>query len=68
MGAQAAFEQKYKGKVSVYSIRDFSLEICTGPHVKNTSELGKFKIIKEEGIASGVRRIRAVLEAVNLSI
>jgi alanyl-tRNA synthetase len=68
MGAQAAFEQKYKGKVSVYSIRDFSLEICTGPHVKNTSELGKFKIIKEEGIASGVRRIRAVLEAVNRSI
>jgi alanyl-tRNA synthetase len=62
MGAQAVFEQKYEGIVSVYLIRDFSLEICTGPHVTNTSELGNFKIIKEEGISSGVRRIRAILE------
>jgi len=63
MGAQAVFEQKYGEKIFVYSIGDFSLEICSGPHVKNTKELGKFKIVKEEGIASGVRRIRAVLES-----
>jgi alanyl-tRNA synthetase len=62
MGSQAAFEQKYGGKVSVYSIGDFSTELCSGPHVENTGELGRFKIIKEEGISAGVRRIRAVLE------
>jgi alanyl-tRNA synthetase len=56
------FEQKYGEKVSVYSIGDFSTELCSGPHVENTGELGRFKIIKEEGISSGVRRIRAVLE------
>ena len=62
MGSQAVFEQKYEEKVSVYSIGDFSMELCSGPHVKNTGELGRFKIIKEEGISAGVRRIRAVLE------
>jgi len=62
MGSQAVFEQKYGEKVSVYSIGDFSMELCSGPHVENTSELGRFKIIKEEGISAGVRRIRAVLE------
>lgn len=62
MGSQAVFEQKYGEKVSVYSIGDFSMELCSGPHVKNTRELGRFKIIKEEGISAGVRRIRAVLE------
>jgi alanyl-tRNA synthetase len=62
MGSQAVFEQKYGEKVSVYSINDFSTELCSGPHVKNTGELGRFKIIKEEGISAGVRRIRAVLE------
>jgi len=62
MGAQAVFEQKYGEKIFVYSIGDFSLEICSGPHVKNTKELGKFKIVKEKGISSGVRRIRAILE------
>ncbi len=62
MGSQAVFEQKYGEKVSVYSIGDFSMELCSGPHVKNTGELGRFKIIKEEGISAGVRRIRAVLE------
>ncbi|MCW3990433.1 MAG: alanine--tRNA ligase [Candidatus Bathyarchaeota archaeon] len=62
MGSQAAFEQKYGEKVSVYSIGDFSTELCSGPHVENTGELGRFKIIKEEGISAGVRRIRAVLE------
>jgi len=63
MGAQAVFEQKYGEKIFVYFIGDFSLEICSGPHVKNTKELGKFKIVKEEGISSGIRRIRAILES-----
>jgi alanyl-tRNA synthetase len=62
MGAQGVFEEKYGEKIFVYSIGDFSKEICSGPHVKSTKELGKFKIVKEKGIASGVRRIRAILE------
>jgi len=62
MGSQAVFEQKYGEKVTVYSIGDFSTELCSGPHVENIGELGRFKIIKEEGISAGVRRIRAVLE------
>jgi alanyl-tRNA synthetase len=62
MGSQAVFEDKYGENVSVYSIGDFSTELCSGPHVKNTRELGRFKIIKEEGISAGVRRIRAILE------
>jgi alanyl-tRNA synthetase len=62
MGSQAVFEGKYEEKVTVYSISDFSTELCSGPHVENTGELGRFKIIKEEGISAGVRRIRAVLE------
>jgi alanyl-tRNA synthetase len=61
MGARGVFEHKYGEKVSVYRIGDFSVEICGGPHVKNTKELGKFKIIKEESIAAGVRRIKAIL-------
>ncbi len=61
-GAQAEFEHKYGEKVFVYHIVGFSTEICMGPHVNNTSELGHFKIKKEEGIAAGVRRIKAVLE------
>jgi alanyl-tRNA synthetase len=65
-GAQAEFGAKYPELVSVYTIgneKDFySKEICTGPHVSNTSELGKFKIIKEESVAAGIRRIKAVLE------
>ena len=61
-GALGAFEKKYGEKVSVYSVGNFSKEICAGPHVKNTCELGHFKIIKEESNSSGVRRIRAVLE------
>jgi len=62
-GAQAMFDHKYGGDViSVYSIGDFSTEICGGPHVSNTIKLGAFKITKEKGIASGVRRIRAVLQ------
>ncbi|MBI4149693.1 alanine--tRNA ligase [Candidatus Woesearchaeota archaeon] len=61
-GAQAEFQAKYEEQVSVYSIGDFSREICGGPHVQNTSELGTFKIIKEEGVAAGVRRIKAVVK------
>ncbi len=61
-GAQGVFESKYGNKVSVYSIGDFSKEICAGPHVKNTSELGIFKIKKEESSSAGVRRIKAVLK------
>ena len=61
-GAQGEFGAKYPEKVSVYTIGDFSKEICAGPHVKNTSELGKFKIIKEESSSAGVRRIKAILE------
>ncbi len=62
MGIQAVFEQKYGKKVFVYLIGEFSAEVCGGPHVKNTKELGKFKIVKEESIAAGIRRIRAILE------
>jgi len=68
-GAQAEFGAKYPEKVSVYTIIDkkekkgyFGKEICTGPHVKNTKELGHFKIIKEESSAAGIRRIKAVVE------
>jgi alanyl-tRNA synthetase len=62
-GAQAIFAHKYDGNgISVYTIGNFSKEACGGPHVSNTIELGNFKITKEKGIASGVRRIRAILE------
>jgi alanyl-tRNA synthetase len=60
-GALAFFKEKYPERVTVYSISDFSREICAGPHVKNTSELGKFKIVKEESAGTGIRRIRAIL-------
>ena len=60
-GAMGLFENKYGEKVKVYTIGDFSKEICGGPHVKNTSELGTFKIKKEEASSAGVRRIKAVL-------
>ncbi len=61
-GAQGIFDSKYGEKVSVYSVGDFSKEICAGPHVKNTKELGHFKIKKEESSAAGIRRIKAILE------
>jgi len=61
-GACGIFDKKYKDKVSVYSIGNFSKEICTGPHVKNTCEIGKFTIKKEQSSSSGVRRIKAVVE------
>ena len=56
------FIEKYGDIVSVYKIGDVSLEICGGPHVNNTKELGVFKIKKEESSSSGVRRIKAILE------
>lgn len=59
--ALGVFDEKYKNIVSVYSIGNFSREICTGPHVKNTKEIGKFKIKKEESSGSGVRRIKATI-------
>jgi len=63
-GAEGVFDDKYSKleKVFVYTIANFSKEICSGPHVENIGKLGKFKIIKEESVAAGVRRIKAVLE------
>ena len=61
-GAMGLFENKYGEKVKVYTIGDFSKEICGGPHVTHTGELGHFKIKKEESSSAGVRRIKAVLE------
>ena len=61
-GAMGLFENKYGEKVKVYTIGDFSKEICGGPHVSHTGELGHFKIKKEESSSAGVRRIKAILE------
>ena len=61
-GFTGLFESKYGERVKTYSIGDFSKEICGGPHVERTGELGKFKIAKEQSCASGIRRIKAVLE------
>jgi alanyl-tRNA synthetase len=61
-GATGLFGDKYGDTVRVYTMGDFSMEICGGPHVKNTSELGHFKIVKEEAVSAGVRRIKATLE------
>ena len=74
LGAQQEFGAKYPDQVSVYSIGPkeateenprftdaFSIEFCGGPHVSNTSELGTFKIQKEEAVAAGVRRMKAML-------
>ncbi len=61
-GAAAQFDAKYGEKVKVYSIGDFSIEVCGGPHVEHTGELGHFKIVKEQSSSAGVRRIKAVLE------
>ncbi|MDD5152467.1 MAG: alanine--tRNA ligase [Candidatus Pacebacteria bacterium] len=74
LGAEHEFGQKYPDRVSIYSVgpkeateqdpqyeKAYSMEFCGGPHVKNTSELGHFKILKEEAVAQGIRRIKAVL-------
>jgi alanyl-tRNA synthetase len=75
LGAEHEFGQKYPDKVSVYSIgpkgattenpqfeKAFSIEFCGGPHVSYTGEIGKFKIIKEEAVSAGIRRIKAIIE------
>ena len=61
-GAVGVFGEKYGDMVKVYTIGDFSKEICGGPHVERTSELGHFKITKQESPGAGMRRIRAILE------
>ena len=60
-GAIGLFDSKYGDRVRVYTMGDFSKEICGGPHVGNTGELGSFKILKEESSSAGVRRIKAVV-------
>ena len=60
-GALAFFGEKYGEQVKVYAIGAFSKEVCGGPHVTRTGELGKFKIAKQESVGQGVRRLRAVL-------
>jgi alanyl-tRNA synthetase len=74
-GAIGLFEDKYQGQIKVYSVGDaerpaladpssptFSREVCGGPHVEHTGTMGKFKIVKEEAVSAGVRRIKAVLQ------
>ena len=61
-GAIGIFTDKYDERVKVYSVGDYSKEICGGPHATRSGELGKFKIVKEEASSKGVRRIRAILE------
>ena len=61
-GATGLFVNKYGDKVKVYTIGDFSKEICGGPHVDRTGKLGHFQLLKEEAVSAGVRRIKAILE------
>ena len=61
-GAECMFIEKYPDIVTVYFIGDVSKELCGGPHVSNTKEIGHFKITKEEASSAGVRRIKAVIE------
>jgi alanyl-tRNA synthetase len=60
-GALAFFGEKYGDQVKVYSIGDFSKEVCGGPHVSSTGEIGRFKISKQEAVGAGVRRIRGII-------
>lgn len=62
IGAEHQFIERYPDVVTVYQIGDVSKEICTGPHVKNTSELGEFVLQKEESCGAGIRRIKAILK------
>ena len=61
-GIVGVFDSKYGNIVKTYSVGDFSREMCGGPHAKSTGELGRFKIVKEQSSASGIRRIKAILE------
>lgn len=61
-GAECRFIEKYPDIVSVYSIGDFSKELCGGPHVSHTGQIGHFRIVKEQSSSAGVRRIKAVIE------
>lgn len=61
-GAIAFFDSKYGEQVKVYSVGDFSKEVCGGPHVESTGSMGHFKILKEQSSSAGVRRIKAVLQ------
>jgi alanyl-tRNA synthetase len=61
-GAIALFGDRYDEKVKVYSIGDYSKEVCGGPHVEHTGVLGRFRITKEQSSSAGVRRVKAVLE------
>ena len=61
-GAVGLFASKYGEKVKVYTMGEFSKEICGGPHAARTGELGHFRIVKEQSSSAGVRRIKAVLE------
>ena len=61
-GAIGVFDNKYGEKVKVYTIGDYSKEICGGPHASNTGELENFKILKEESSSAGVRRIKAIID------
>ena len=63
-GAIGLFREKYGERVSIYKIGDYSTEYCGGPHVGRTSQIGRFKIIKEEALGAGQRRIRATLNSV----
>lgn len=62
IGAEHMFIKRYPDVVTVYFVGDVSKEICMGPHVKSTSEIGTFKIVKEEASSAGVRRIKAIIE------
>ena len=61
-GIVGVFDSKYGDVVKTYSIGEFSKEMCGGPHVAHTGELGRFKIVKEQSSSAGVRRIKAILE------
>ena len=62
-GAIGLFEDSYGDKVKVYVVGDYSMEICGGPHVRHTAQVGRFKIQKEEASSAGIRRIKAVVES-----